>query len=38
MIETAFEKNSTSCTQIFEWFRCFKEGYTSVESKAKFKA
>jgi hypothetical protein len=26
MIKMAFEEDSMSCTQVFEWFRCFKEG------------
>ena len=38
MIKMAFGEASMSCTQIFQWFRCFKEGRTSVERDAKFEA
>jgi hypothetical protein len=36
MIKMAFGEDSVSRTQVFEWFRCFKEKRTSVESDGKF--
>ena len=36
VIKMAFEEVSMSRTQVFEWFRCFKEGRTYVEQGANF--
>jgi hypothetical protein len=38
VIKMAFGEDSLSHTQVFEWFHCFREGKTFVESNTKFEA
>jgi hypothetical protein len=30
MVKIAFQEKAVSCTQVFEWYRCLKDGHPSV--------
>jgi len=32
LLQQAYDEDAMGCTQVFDWFRQFKEGRTSVES------